>query len=202
MTDLTKLAQLAEQHSSSYASPHHFVLSVAGLRSIIEALAAQPGAVCRDLTDEDMDAVIVAIAELNMGDIGYHAFCDRIVRLAAAPTEAKPAQDAVDAGMYRKKPVVIEAFQMTRERRQDNKEWPEWLNRAWNMTWPEPGAVSCEDFPTSDGTDRLVIATLEGVHTVSFGDWIIKGVKGEIYPRKPDIFEATYERAAISAKKV
>ena len=33
---------------------------------------------------------------------------------------------------YRKKPIVIEAFQMTKERRQDNSEWPSWLNEAWN----------------------------------------------------------------------
>jgi hypothetical protein len=39
----------------------------------------------------------------------------------------------------------------------------------------------------------VVIATLEGDMTASPGDWIIKGVKGEFYPCKPDIFEATYE---------
>jgi len=97
---------------------------------------------------------------------------------------------------YRKKPVVIEAFQMTRARRQDNRDWPEWLNRAWNETWPTPGAVSCEDYPTSDGTDRLIIYTLEGAHLVGWDDWIIQGVKGELYPCKPDIFAATYESAA------
>jgi hypothetical protein len=102
---------------------------------------------------------------------------------------------------YRKKPVVIEAFQMTRERRSDNKDWPEWLNEAWNKKWPEPGAVSSEDFPSSDGKDRLVIATLEGVHTVSWGDWIIRGVSGELYPCKPAIFEATYEPAAEAPKR-
>lgn len=96
---------------------------------------------------------------------------------------------------FQKKPVVIEAFQMTRERRASNEEWPEWLHRAWNEPWPNPGAVLCEDFPTSDGTDRLVISTLEGIHTVSWGDWIIRGVQGELYPCKPDIFEATYEEA-------
>lgn len=99
------------------------------------------------------------------------------------------------SGTYRKKPVCIQAFQMTRARRADNSEWPQWLHKAWNETWPNAGAVSCEDFPTSDGTDRLVIATLEGTHTVSWGDWIIQGVKGELYPCKPDIFEATYEPA-------
>jgi len=82
---------------------------------------------------------------------------------------------------------------MTKERRQDNSEWPNWLNMAWNMEFDNPGAVSCEDYPNSNGTDRLVVNTLEGVHTVSWDDFIIQGVAGELYPCKPDIFEATYE---------
>lgn len=41
--------------------------------------------------------------------------------------------------------------------------------------------------------DFLTINTLEGVHMASIGDWIIKGVQGELYPIKPDIFEQTYE---------
>lgn len=96
---------------------------------------------------------------------------------------------------YRKRPVVIEAFQMTKERRASNADWPEWLHRAWQKNWHEAGAVSCEDYPRSDGNDRLVIQTLEGVHTVGWGDWIIRGVHGELYPCKPDIFELTYEPA-------
>jgi hypothetical protein len=40
---------------------------------------------------------------------------------------------------------------------------------------------------------ELIIPTLEGDHTARVGDWIIKGVKGELYPCKPDIFEMTYE---------
>lgn len=97
---------------------------------------------------------------------------------------------------FRKKPVVIEAFQMTKERRMANRDWPERLNRAWNMNWPDSGAVSFNArFDSSDDADqRLVISTLEGVHLVDWGDWIIQGVKGELYPCKPDIFEATYER--------
>jgi hypothetical protein len=95
---------------------------------------------------------------------------------------------------FRKKPVVIEAFQITRNRRIDNSEWPNWLNLAWNMPWPTVGAVSCEDWPNSNGNDRLIISTLEGPLAVSWDDWIIKGVKGELYPCKPDIFEATYEK--------
>ena len=42
--------------------------------------------------------------------------------------------------------------------------------------------------------DYLYIGTLEGTHRADPGDWIIRGVKGELYPCKPDIFEATYDR--------
>ena len=95
---------------------------------------------------------------------------------------------------FRKKPIVIEAFQMTRERRTDNTDWPEWLNEAWNRPWSQVGAVSSEDFPNG-GKDRLLIHTMEGEMTVGWDDWIIQGVKGELYACKPDIFAATYESA-------
>ena len=94
---------------------------------------------------------------------------------------------------YRKKPVVIEAFQMTRERRESNVDWPEWLHAAWGLPSDVVGAVSPEDYPSSDGMDRLVVRTLEGELFVDFDDWIIRGIKGELYPCKPDIFAATYE---------
>lgn len=79
---------------------------------------------------------------------------------------------------YRKKPVVIEAEQFTEE----NKD------RAFNF-------ITCNRYPKHDaeGNRELVIQTLEGEMTAVLGDWIIKGVKGEFYPCKPDIFEATYE---------
>ena len=94
---------------------------------------------------------------------------------------------------FRKKPVVIEAFQMTKERRADNSEWPEWMHAAWNTPHDQAGALYPADYPDSDGTDELLIVTLEGVHRVTFGDWIIRGIQGELYPCKPDIFAATYE---------
>lgn len=94
---------------------------------------------------------------------------------------------------FRKKPVVIEAFQMTKDRRASNEDWPNWMHKAWNQNYGTPGAVSCEEWPNSDGTDRLQITTLEGVMRVEWGDWIIRGVQGELYPCKPDIFAATYE---------
>lgn len=80
--------------------------------------------------------------------------------------------------MFRKKPVVIEAIQYTGE------------NKA------EILAFATKSYPDHDhGTDSIYIGTLEGDHCASVGDWIIKGVKGEFYPCKPDIFEATYEPA-------
>ena len=90
--------------------------------------------------------------------------------------------------LYRKKPVIISAFQMTRDRREDNSEWPYWLHEAWNL---EPGEGAL--FIDPDDPERLCIGTLEGVCRVEWDDWIIRGVKGEIYPCKPDIFDATYE---------
>lgn len=93
--------------------------------------------------------------------------------------------------LFRKRPVVIEAFQMTRGRRWDNSEWPPWLHMAWNADPESPGALRIDYMDASKA--RLEIVTLEGVHNVSWGDWIIQGVKGELYPCKPDIFDATYE---------
>jgi hypothetical protein len=97
---------------------------------------------------------------------------------------------------YRKLPVEIEAFQMTMETRWDNSDWPQWAHEAWNAGHGNPGGL----FPAAqhfvEGGDELAIWTLEGIHLVSFGDWIIRGVKGELYPCKPDIFADTYEAVA------
>jgi hypothetical protein len=94
---------------------------------------------------------------------------------------------------FRKKPAVIEAFQMTKERRLDNSEWPDWMHEAWNKEQEDEGALYPSAYPESQGDDPLMIHTLEGTHLVGWGDWIIQGVQGEIYPCKPDIFAATYE---------
>jgi hypothetical protein len=92
---------------------------------------------------------------------------------------------------FRKKPIIIEAFQMTLHRRLTNEEWPDWLHRAWQKPRREAGAL----YPTISGTDDgpLSLWTLEGELNVSWHDWIIQGIKGELYPCKPDIFAATYE---------
>lgn len=86
---------------------------------------------------------------------------------------------------YRKKPVVIDARQWdgTVESYRDIIEDPVYKDMACNILYNGQKAFS------------FGIITLEGVHIVSPGDFIIKGVKGEFYPCKPDIFEATYEPA-------
>lgn len=88
---------------------------------------------------------------------------------------------------YQKQPVTVEAFQMTEERRHDNKDWPDWLNQAWNKEPGEEGCLFCVE-----GGDQLRIQTLEGEQLVSWGDYIIQGVEGEIYPCKEGIFLKTY----------
>jgi len=88
---------------------------------------------------------------------------------------------------YEQKPVVIEAFQMTVERRWDNSEWPRWLHEAWNKDGV--GAMFCVA-----GGDALFIETLEGTMAVNYEDWIICGIEGEIHPCKPSVFGATYEK--------
>jgi len=94
---------------------------------------------------------------------------------------------------FRKKPVVIEAFQITKATRLDNKDWPEWLNKAWNLHVKDVGAVYPNAATNPAGTGQLVINTLEGIMTVGWDDYIIQGVAGELYACKPDIFKKTYE---------
>lgn len=100
------------------------------------------------------------------------------------------------AEKYRKKPVVVEAIQAPTER--DSIE--EYLDACIALAaWC--GGISYmmvnEGERAYRGADLLgphiLIQTLEGAMAALPGDWIIKGVKGEFYPCKPDIFEATYE---------
>ena len=95
---------------------------------------------------------------------------------------------------YRKKPIVIEAFQMTKANRPDVGLWPQWLLDAWGRVTGQNGSV----WPSADHDDgTLAISTLEGILLVSEDDWIIKGIANELYPCKPDIFAATYETVGM-----
>lgn len=80
---------------------------------------------------------------------------------------------------YRKKPVVIEAFKWLTD------EVPDWFREVSGK------------FNMDIGSGSIFIPTLEGTHEAKKGDWIIKGVKDELYPCKPDIFEMTYEKVEL-----
>lgn len=77
---------------------------------------------------------------------------------------------------FRKKPVVIDAIQWTGNNLNEIREF---TNDPFAGKWT---------------TTRIGITTLEGIMEASLNDWIIKGVKGEFYPCKPDIFKETYDQ--------
>lgn len=99
---------------------------------------------------------------------------------------------------YRKKPVVIEAMQMANDR----SDWT--YDEGLEMTlhhkkiayWIEQNGGIVESW----GDNFLYIETLEGQMRAGLGDFIIRGVQGEFYPCKPDIFAATYEPAPEVAR--
>jgi hypothetical protein len=90
--------------------------------------------------------------------------------------------------MFRKKPVVIEAVQI--HRITDEESVTDYLARNEGIAnWC--GGVS--HMLSNEADPHFIIHTLEGDMKASAEDWIIKGVNGEFYPCKPDIFEKTYE---------
>jgi len=86
---------------------------------------------------------------------------------------------------YRKRPIVIEAMQYTADSCRSLHAW-----------------IGLEHADHDEDCDQgIFIDTLEGLMEASLGDWIIRGVKGEFYPCKPDIFEATYEPVAVDPEE-
>jgi len=82
---------------------------------------------------------------------------------------------------YRKKPIVIEAIQWDGELSTYQK--------ILKNFYTKYKIIYIQEFK------ELQIETLEGTHTASLNDWIIKGIEGEVYPCKPTVFEAIYEDA-------
>lgn len=78
---------------------------------------------------------------------------------------------------YRKKPVVIEAVQLSSI---NCREVAKWISPTPELNY-------------YTGDPQIIIKTLEGNMAANVGDWIIRGVNGEFYPCNPDIFEKTYE---------
>ena len=93
---------------------------------------------------------------------------------------------------YRKKPVVIEAYQYIGDFIENNV-WnaPTWIKQALDI-----GKLKYKE--VEDNPPELYVVTLEGDMKCDYRDYIIKGVKGELYPCKPDIFEETYEPSEFS----
>lgn len=83
---------------------------------------------------------------------------------------------------YRKKPVEIEAMQFNRKNWADVKLFTNEAAHSLIIERRINGVATC------------IIETLDGHHIATEGDWIIKGIKGEFYPCKPDVFEKTYEK--------
>ncbi|MCY4431376.1 MAG: hypothetical protein OXC11_13425 [Rhodospirillales bacterium] len=103
---------------------------------------------------------------------------------------------------YRKKPVVIEAFQATLLGMSMPSKWPEWLADAVKPPPAAPGPADPTPAFKADDNVLATINTLEGVHNVDTDDWIIRGVEGELYPCKPGIFAKTYDEAKAPRKTV
>jgi len=80
---------------------------------------------------------------------------------------------------FRKKPIVIEA--------------KKWLGGTTSASEIEEWTRGSGREIVWDGRTKLSVPTEEGIMTANIGDWIIRGVKDEVYPCKPDIFKATYE---------
>jgi len=94
---------------------------------------------------------------------------------------------------FRKKPVEIDAMQWdgTAAGSRSIIEWILGGGKSASYRCADPNRCAEND---GDSPHWIVIRTLEGDMSASVGDWIIRGVQGEFYPCKPDIFEATYER--------
>jgi hypothetical protein len=100
----------------------------------------------------------------------------------SAPTgnqsDAQKQERASVGDHYRKRPVVIEAVH-------------------YDGSFPLAFLRGDERVRRDPDSDGLVIYTLEGAMRCSLGDWLIRGIQGELYPCKPDIFEQTYEAVDV-----
>ncbi len=92
-------------------------------------------------------------------------------------------EPAGSAGAYRKRPVTVQAIRYDGE-----------INLDGVLAWAR-GLGVAEDVMWHTSAGGFVIRTLEGDMRVNPGDWVVRGVQGEYYPVKPDIFSATYEPA-------
>lgn len=98
---------------------------------------------------------------------------------------------------FRKKPVVVDAIRFVGITDPVEKGS---AGVAALIAWVRAGGGAAEwHQPQGDAPEHVTIETLEGTMTANVGDWIIRGVAGEFYPCKPDIFAATYESDDVVA---
>lgn len=141
--------------------------------------------------DQVAPAVIRYWADIRVAQ-GLNVINDpQIVEARACADLMEQERDAVrvqieaNRNRYRKRPVVIEAVQWTGAN----------VSAIGNFVMARPPTSSDVSVDFTADPPTLTIRTLEGDMRADPGDWIIRGVKGEYYPCKPDIFAATYEAA-------
>ena len=147
----------------------------------------------RDVHDECVRIEKARIKEDDNTDLSVECSVNNIRSVAQTCFERvyEEADDTKNMTKYRKKPIVVEAFQMLKKRGADNTrlDWPKWLIEARDKKSTILGSLY--QIPFGDGLWR--IHSLAGAQIIDWNDWIIQGVKGELYPCNPDIFKMTYE---------
>ena len=96
---------------------------------------------------------------------------------------------------FRKRDVVVDAVQMTKDRRLDNRDWPEWLNDAWSLPVDAVGSVFCSSDGTVEGDlcTPLFLNTRFGVIKIEWDNWLILDESEELITHVPEIFPALYD---------
>jgi hypothetical protein len=93
--------------------------------------------------------------------------------------------------IYVKKPVIVHAFQLTRDNKTDIRSWPDWLQDAWKKEKYSSGSFWYD----KDDWGFMIETHTEGAYRLKDGDYIVQNERGELYPYSADIFEMTYEPA-------
>lgn len=140
--------------------------------------------------DTTLDDYAAAVSRAQRAALAASQSHDPVVNAGSCQRAAKISGIGA-SGRFKKKPVVIEAIQWTGENLREvlafTGKHPSWV--LWFQNFAEYAAYVAAD------RQVFKIKTLEGTMEAMPGDWIIRGVKGECYPCKPDIFVATYEAA-------
>lgn len=92
---------------------------------------------------------------------------------------------------YRKRPIEVDAFQMTKANRWDNSEWPEWLHRAWNT---EDSEVGVKIDPDDASREKLVLGTVDSYVRIAWGDYIVLDTAGLLQLYTEEALLSLFER--------